>query len=122
MAQARQYTGVFEGIDFPDYEYQHYPLMMTKKGEGSKTVENEDEEAEAANDGYVAPKVGKPKSMTEGEVEVLENRASDAEARAADLEKQLAVAKAALAAKAQPAATPAAPVKAVPTPAPTPAK
>lgn len=114
MAQARQYTGVFEGIDFPDYEYQHYPLMMTKKGEGSKIVENEEEEAEAAADGYVSPKVGKPKSMTEGEVEVLENRASEAEAKAADLQKQLDEAKAALAAKAQPAAA----VAPKPTPAP----
>lgn len=62
------YKGVFEGLDFPPYEYQHYPLMMSK-GEGKEveTVIVEDEEEEAAQKelGFVSPNVGPPVHVTQ---------------------------------------------------------
>lgn len=91
MAKQEAYKGVFAGMDFPGYEYQHYPLMLTK---GSGKVANEQlivndagEEKAALAEGWIAPKrVGPPVSLTQKELDVKD-------AELADLKEQLRRAK-----------------------------
>lgn len=94
------YQGVFEGMDFPPYEYEHYPLWMWKGPNGSlgkKLVNDEEEEAAAKAEGFVLPPgVGKPVVVTEADLS-----AKDSEIE--ELKKALEDARAALAAKAEPA-------------------
>lgn len=109
MAKQQQYLGVFEGMDFGPYTYQHYPLMMFKDGDKDSylIVNDEEEEKAAEDDGYKAPKVGPPANVTVDEVNALtaerdeaKKDLNDAEAELAETKKALAAAQAALAAKA----------------------
>lgn len=86
------YGGVFEGMDFPNYEYQHYPLMM-RKGSGklseTRIVENEAQEHEAVSDGFTPPeRVGPPVSLTEKEHKNLTSQIEDAKAVASAKEAE----------------------------------
>ena len=75
MVKQEPYKGVFEGMDFPAYEYQHYPLLMkTDQGE-ERIVESEKEEAETVADGFKAPKVGPPANLNQAEVDGLREEA-----------------------------------------------
>lgn len=81
------YGGVYENMDFPGYEYQHYPLMM-RKGTGklaaTLVVSNKAEEDAAVEDGYTPPeRVGAPVSLTEKEHKGLTDEI-------AELKRQLA--------------------------------
>jgi len=103
MKVQQNYAGVFEGMDFGEYQYQHYPLMMSNKQGGTRIVEDENEEATAVADGYIAPKVGPPANVTIAEVENLKNANAetkkdleDAEAELVEVKRQLADAKKAL--------------------------
>lgn len=77
------YLGVFANIEFPDYKYEHYPLMMTKPGEEGKPaleriVADAIEEERAASDGFTSPqRVGPPVVMTQPEVEKLRAEAAE---------------------------------------------
>lgn len=100
MATQKPYEGVYAGIEFAPYSYQHYPLMVTKfddKGKilEQKIVEDEDEEEAANADGFVSPKVGPVANLTVDEASALHN---ENEA----LRQQLAEAHAKLAEKAAP--------------------
>lgn len=89
------YKGVFEGMDFEPYSYEHFPLWMHKevKGEDGKTrkesvlVEDSEEESAAADKGFATAKgVGKPIVVTENDLnakddEIAQLRAALAEAR-----------------------------------------
>lgn len=95
MAKKNQapYGGVFEGIDFPDYEYRHYPLMM-RKGSGKlsevRVVANESEEKEALAEGFNPPeRVGPPISLTEKEHKALTDEIAAKDAENAELRKTL---------------------------------
>ena len=78
MAKNEAYKGVFANMEFPDYEYEHYPLMMTK-GSGKTAseqliVNSEAEETEAAKDGWKSPpKVGKPVTISEQEMQAKDD-------------------------------------------------
>lgn len=69
----KPYSGQFQHIDFPAYEYQHYPLMLVKGGgkhpNDQLVVENEAEEKAALEDGWkLVAKVGPVVNVTQKEL------------------------------------------------------
>lgn len=97
------YAGVFEGMEFPDYQYQHYPLMM-RKGSGklseTRIVSDAQEEADAVKEGFNPPeRVGPPVNLTEKEHKALTDTISTKEAENEELRKALEELRAHLAAQ-----------------------
>lgn len=86
--QKSPYLGVFEGMDFPDYTYEHFPLIMTKFAvdeKGKRTIVDQkianDAVAErlAQDEGYESPtRVGPPTGLTSTEVSVLQKERQEA--------------------------------------------
>lgn len=95
MNVQRNYAGIFEGMDFGEYSYEHYPLMMTRKSGETRVVEDAEEEAAAKAEGFLSPRVGPPANVTEIEVEGLQNEIEE-------LKKKLARAEAGVSANAPP--------------------
>lgn len=94
------YKGVFEGLDFEPYEYQHYPLLMRDKQGKPRRVTSEEEEEAAKAAGFAIPEgIGKPVTITTAE---LAEKNDEIEKLKAALEE----AKAALQAGAKPASAP----------------
>lgn len=91
MAAHKPFMGVFEGMDFPPYVYQHFPLMMKRDGSDDYViVENEEEQEKAEADGFVAPKVGPPANVTVAEVEALNAEVAEKDSEIEELKKQIA--------------------------------
>lgn len=113
MPKQEPYAGVFAGMDFPPYQYEHYPLMMSKDQGETKVVENEAEEAEALAEGFKAPKVGPPANVTvqeieelEGELKAKDKALSETTADLADAENEIEKLKAELAEAKKPKGSP----------------
>lgn len=100
---SKVFQGVYEGMDFPPYKYEHYPLVMSNPdSKETRTVEGEAEEKAAAEEGFKAPeRVGPPVSMSEKEL-------ADLHAQIAALQAENSGLKAAKPAPAGAAAKPAA--------------
>lgn len=91
MAKQESYTGVFGGMDFPEYEYQHYPLWMNNpKTKETRIVEDEEEEDAAKAEGFLSPKVGPPAKLTEAEHGELVATIKDREQELDKQDKKLA--------------------------------
>lgn len=101
MAKQKPYGGVFEGIEFPDYEYQHYPLMMVNAAtKESRVVNDEQEEKEAEEEGFKSNSVGPQTVVSSADIEALkvaklesDKDLAEAEAEVANLKAQLAALK-----------------------------
>lgn len=113
------YAGVFAGLEFPAYKYEHFPLLLTK-GAGKKSedqlVVNDQAELDAAlaevledgetKVGWKEPaRVGAPISLTEKEHKVLTDTISAKDRELEAMRAQLAEL------QKPPAAKPAAPAK-----------
>lgn len=83
------YSGIFEGMDFPDYQYEHYPLMMKKFDEKgaeieSRIVDDASEEAAAESLGFQKPaKLGPPVTLAQSELDAKDKEIAELKAQLA---------------------------------------
>jgi hypothetical protein len=92
-ANNQPYKGVFEGMDFPEYQYEEFPMYMKNKQGQSLLVEDQEAHDKALADGWERPKgIGPQVVITSEDLQAKDSRI-------AELEAALEEAKAALLAK-----------------------